>query len=134
MSPKTMGRHFANARRSAKKDIQYQNWNQNSKDGKLLDKLISSGKITPQMNADVVIQLYPQFGKYGSLKLRGALQRSRSRLGNYVGKGNKKKCVDLVSTKDDAEEDEDEDDPMALEENKGAGISFVFNDPSLSTN
>ena len=120
-----MGRHFANARRSAKKDIQYQNWNQNSKDGKLLDKLISSGKITPQMNADVVIQLYPHFGKYGSLKLRGALQRSRNRLGNYVGKGNKKKCVDLVSTKDEAEEDEDEDDPMALEEDKGAWISLL---------
>ena len=123
-----MGRHFArNAGRSAKKDnIQYHKWNWNSKDGKLLDQLIQSGKITPQMNADVVIQLFPQFGKYGSLKLRGALQRSRSRLGNYVVKGNKKKCVDLLSAKDEAEEDEDEDDPMALEEDKGAWISLLY--------
>ena len=59
-------------------------WRANSKDGKFLEKILKSGKLTPGITPGALKEIYPRFLKYKNNSFASGLCRMKAKLGINV--------------------------------------------------
>ena len=65
----------------------YKGWKKNSKDGKFLEKLLTSGELPAAAAPSLVKERYPQFKKYKRDSLASGLRRLKHQLGLFLRDG-----------------------------------------------
>ena len=72
-------------------------WKTNSKDGKLLTKLLKERKLSPGATPGYIKEQFPVFNKYKADSFASGLRRLKSKLGLNV-RGNTGKSISTSST------------------------------------